>query len=260
MDFARLAVILLPIERERVRRFIDGLNFGIRLQMSKETGDDFSFQREVEIARRIEMIRGYYRRFMEEVSSISAPLTKLTQKGALFRWSSECELSFQKLKTALSTTLVLVLPTSSRSYILYCDASRIRLGAVLMQNERPLAMDVQALANQFVRLDVSEPSRVIACIVAQSSLLKCINARQFDDPYLLVLKDTVQQGGAKEVVIGDDGVMRLQGQICVPNIDGLSDLILEKANNSCFSIHPRVKYEHQNSGGLTQRLEILEWK
>ncbi|XP_070057802.1 uncharacterized protein [Nicotiana tomentosiformis] len=45
----------------------------------------------------------YYRRFGEGFSSIASPLTKLTQKGAPFRCSDECELSFQKLKTALTT-------------------------------------------------------------------------------------------------------------------------------------------------------------
>ncbi|XP_070013696.1 uncharacterized mitochondrial protein AtMg00860-like [Nicotiana sylvestris] len=47
----------------------------------------------------------YYCRFMEGFSSIAAPVTRLTQKGALFRWSNECEESFQKLKTALTTTI-----------------------------------------------------------------------------------------------------------------------------------------------------------
>ncbi|XP_070042836.1 uncharacterized protein [Nicotiana tomentosiformis] len=106
--------------------------------------------------------------------------------------------------------------------------------------EKPLAIDVQALANQFLILDVSETSRVLACVVAQSSLLERIKARQFDNPHTLVLKDTVQRGGAKEVVIGDDGVMRLQGRICVPNVDGLRKLIFEKAHSSRYSIHPSV--------------------
>ncbi|XP_070035924.1 uncharacterized protein, partial [Nicotiana tomentosiformis] len=46
-------------------------------------------------------LAGYYRRFVEGFSSIASTLTRLTQKGVPFRWSDECELSFQKLKTAL---------------------------------------------------------------------------------------------------------------------------------------------------------------
>jgi len=48
-------------------------------------------------------------------------------------------LSFQKLKTALTTTPVLVLPTGSGSYTVYCDASHIGLGAVLMQDGKVIA-------------------------------------------------------------------------------------------------------------------------
>ncbi|XP_070049102.1 uncharacterized protein [Nicotiana tomentosiformis] len=62
--------------------------------------------------------------------------------------------------------------------------------------------------------------------------------RQYDDPYLLILKDTVQRSNAKDVTIGDDGMLRMQGQICVPNIAGLRELILEEAHSSRYSIHP----------------------
>ncbi|XP_070054430.1 uncharacterized protein [Nicotiana tomentosiformis] len=86
--------------------------------------------------------------------------------------------------------------------------------------ERPLAMDVQVLANKFASLDITKPSRVLACVVVQSFLFKRIKARQYDDPHLLVIEDTMLRGGAKEVTIGDDGILRLQGRICVPNMDG----------------------------------------
>ena len=62
-------------------------------------------------------LAGYYRRFVQEFSSIVSPLTKLTQKGAIFVWSDECDEIFQKLKTALTTAPVLVLPSASGSYI-----------------------------------------------------------------------------------------------------------------------------------------------
>ncbi|XP_070025058.1 uncharacterized protein [Nicotiana sylvestris] len=64
-------------------------------------------------------------------------------------------------------------------------------------SQRPFALDVQALTNRFVRLYISEPSQILACIVAHSSLLERICDRQFDDPHLCVLRDTVQRGGAK---------------------------------------------------------------
>jgi len=84
-------------------------------------------------------LAGYYRRFVEGFSSIASPITKLTEKGAPFRWSDECEEIFQKLKTSLTTAPVLVLPTGSGCYTVYCDASRIGLEAVLMQDARVIA-------------------------------------------------------------------------------------------------------------------------
>ncbi|XP_070011280.1 uncharacterized protein [Nicotiana sylvestris] len=89
--------------------------------------------------------------------------------------------------------------------------------AYLSAAERPLALDVQALAGQRVRLDILEPSRVLACVVSRSSLYDCIREHQYDDPHLLVFQDRARRGDAKDVTIGDDGVMRMQGRICVPN-------------------------------------------
>ncbi|XP_070013946.1 uncharacterized mitochondrial protein AtMg00860-like [Nicotiana sylvestris] len=77
-------------------------------------------------------LAGYYRRFVEVFSSIVEILTRLTQKSAPFRWSDECEEIFQKQKTALTTTPVLVLPSASGSYAVYYDASRIGIRCILI--------------------------------------------------------------------------------------------------------------------------------
>ncbi|XP_070020573.1 uncharacterized protein [Nicotiana sylvestris] len=84
--------------------------------------------------------------------------------------------------------------------------------AYILVGERPLALDVQALANQFVRLDVSKPSRVLACIVTRSSLFERIRDQQYDDSHFLVLWDMVRHGGAKQVTVGDDEVLKIQDQ------------------------------------------------
>ncbi|XP_070002919.1 uncharacterized protein [Nicotiana sylvestris] len=107
-------------------------------------------------------------------------------------------------------------------------------------------MDVQALASQFMRLDLSEPSRVIVCVVSGSSLLDRIREHQFDDPHLLFLKDKVLHGDARDVTIGDDGVLRMQGRICVPNVDGLQEMILEEGHSSRCSIHPGAVKMYQD--------------
>ncbi|WMV45552.1 hypothetical protein MTR67_038937, partial [Solanum verrucosum] len=59
---------------------------------------------------------------------------KLTKKIVKFQWSEACEKSFQKLKKWLTTAPVLTLPEGTQGFVVYCDASRVGLGCVLMQN------------------------------------------------------------------------------------------------------------------------------
>ncbi|XP_070057081.1 uncharacterized protein [Nicotiana tomentosiformis] len=77
---------------------------------------------------------GVERRFVEGFSSLSTPLTKLTQKGAKFQWIDACEWSFEALKDRLTSAPVLMLPEGIDGYVIYYDASGIRLGCVLMQH------------------------------------------------------------------------------------------------------------------------------
>ena len=78
-------------------------------------------------------LAGYYRRFIEGFSKLALPLTKLTRKGQVFVWDAQCESSFRTLKERLTTAPVLVLPNPSESFVVYCDASKMGLGGVLMQ-------------------------------------------------------------------------------------------------------------------------------
>ncbi|WMV58889.1 hypothetical protein MTR67_052274 [Solanum verrucosum] len=78
-------------------------------------------------------------RFVEGFSFISSPLTRLTQKNIKFQWSDDCEKSFAELKTRLTTTHVLTLLEGLDGYVIYCDASRVGLGCVLMQRGKVIA-------------------------------------------------------------------------------------------------------------------------
>ena len=84
-------------------------------------------------------LAGYYRRFVEGFSRISSPMTKLTQKGVKFKWSDECEQSFQRLKDILISAPVLALLVGGVKFTVYSDASLQGLGCVLMQDQRVIA-------------------------------------------------------------------------------------------------------------------------
>ena len=76
---------------------------------------------------------GYYRRFIDGFSKIAKPMTSLLEKNAKFIWTGQCQASFEELKKRLTTAPVLVLPDLNKSFSIYCDASRLGLGCVLMQ-------------------------------------------------------------------------------------------------------------------------------
>ena len=48
----------------------------------------------------------------------------------------DCEKRSAELKTRLTTSHVLTLPQGSEGYIIFCDASRVGLGWVLMQGDK----------------------------------------------------------------------------------------------------------------------------
>ena len=62
-----------------------------------------------------------------------------------FQWSDDCEKIFAELKTRFTTALVLTLLEGSDGYVIYCDASRVVLGCVLMQRDKVIDYDSRQL-------------------------------------------------------------------------------------------------------------------
>lgn len=75
---------------------------------------------------------------MLNFGSITAPLTALLKKDN-FAWSDTTEAAFLALKDAVTTAPVLALPDFSQPFIVECDASTHGLGAVLIQDQHPVA-------------------------------------------------------------------------------------------------------------------------
>ena len=92
-------------------------------------------------------LAGYYRRFIDYISRIVAPMTRLTQKEVKFDWDDRCEEAFQELKMRLTSAPILIVPDSEQGYTVYCNASRAGLGCVLMQSGRVVAYGSRQLKN-----------------------------------------------------------------------------------------------------------------
>ncbi|XP_075499203.1 uncharacterized protein LOC142537584 [Primulina tabacum] len=65
---------------------------------------------------------------------LAVPLTSLMNKNAKFVWSADCHKSFDTLKQALITASVLATLSGQDNFLLYTDASKFGLGAILMQH------------------------------------------------------------------------------------------------------------------------------
>ena len=84
-------------------------------------------------------LAGYYHRFIPDFSKTAKPMTRLLQKDEKFSWTPECEAAFHTLRTLLTTAPVLAQPDIEKPFDVFCDASGIGLGCVLMQEERVIA-------------------------------------------------------------------------------------------------------------------------
>ena len=70
-----------------------------------------------------------------------APLTDLAKgpKHKKFEWKDEHEQAFKALKLMVSKEVILAYPDWTKPFVIHTDASDFQLGAVISQNDKPIA-------------------------------------------------------------------------------------------------------------------------
>lgn len=68
-----------------------------------------------------------------------APLSALTSKDTPWKWGQEQEEAFEEIKKVISKETLLAFPRFDKPFHVYTDASNYQLGAVIMQEGKPLA-------------------------------------------------------------------------------------------------------------------------
>ena len=72
-------------------------------------------------------------------SHVLAPLTKLVGGRGRVKWTAECQQAFDQIKAILAKDAFLKYPDHNKPFHIYGDASDLQLGAVIMQDNTPVA-------------------------------------------------------------------------------------------------------------------------
>ena len=83
-------------------------------------------------------LTNFFHKFVQGYANLTKPLTDLSKKDVLFDWTPSRQAAFDALKQALISAPVLAFPDPDKLFELVCDASGFGLGAVLLQEGRPL--------------------------------------------------------------------------------------------------------------------------
>ncbi|GJX74956.1 putative reverse transcriptase domain-containing protein [Tanacetum coccineum] len=210
---------------------------------------------------------------IEAVKNWKAPRTPSEGK--------EQENAFQTLKDKLCNAPVLALPDGSKYFMVYCDASGLGLGCVLMQRGKELNMRQHRWKELFsdynceIRYHLGK-ANVVADALSRKERVK-----------------PKRKGLDKMIELRNDEALYYLDQIWVPLKGDVRTLIMDEAHKLKYSVHPgadkmyydlrdrywwpgmkkdiavyvskcltclKVKAKHHRPSGLLQQLEIPKWK
>lgn len=80
----------------------------------------------------------YMAKFLPDLSTIMEPLREFTRKDKAWHWSKDCEAAFQRIKMMPTETPVLAYFDPGKEVVVQVDSSKDGIGAVLLQDGRPV--------------------------------------------------------------------------------------------------------------------------
>lgn len=83
-------------------------------------------------------LASYYLKFIKNFATLAAPLIDLLKKDA-FHWNDLAHQAFAVLKETLTQASILAIPDFSKPFVLETDALGTGIGAVLSQDNHPIA-------------------------------------------------------------------------------------------------------------------------
>ena len=103
----------------------------------------------------------YYHKFIPNACKTLEPLYSLLRKNNSFEWTDKCESSFQNIKQYLISKPILSIYNPLKECILFTDASKVGIGAVLKQIQsdgqlHPVAYFSKKLLKYQTNYDITE--------------------------------------------------------------------------------------------------------
>ena len=108
----------------------------------------------------------YIAKFIPKLSELSEPLRLLTRNDIEFVWDSVQDKAFEELKSMCCKTPVLAFYDVSKPVRIQCDASSYALGAVILQEGRPVAYTSRGLTDterRYAQIEKETLAIVHAC-------------------------------------------------------------------------------------------------
>ena len=89
-------------------------------------------------------------------STRAAPMTRLTGKNSKWEWTDQCQKAFDGLKQDLTSAPVLASPDITKPFEVVTDAYCTGIGAVLLQEGRPIAFESRTLTDAETRYNTTD--------------------------------------------------------------------------------------------------------
>ena len=155
----------------------------------------------------------------------------------------------------------------------------------------PPIKEVNELEKLGIKMKTVEGRKLIATLRVCPILVDRIQEAQKKDPWVKEKKTQILQGKYKDLTDRNDGILRMNDRMYVPNVDRLRKEIIEEAHATPYTMHPstikmyrtlkayywgpslkkdvteyvskcftcqQIKVEHQAPAGKLQSLSILE--
>lgn len=101
----------------------------------------------VEAVRRLQGTVNYLSHFLPKLSDVMEPIRRLTHKNVRWEWGKDQDIAFTNVKKLVTSAPILQYYDQNKELSIECDASSKGLGAVLMQEGKPVAYISRALTN-----------------------------------------------------------------------------------------------------------------